>query len=69
MYIQHIPAQFGGTHRIEVVARELFPKLFSVKFYRKKLNYSQKRQLNRALFAESVWHINRTGELILILSF
>ncbi|RIA79215.1 hypothetical protein C1645_746053 [Glomus cerebriforme] len=30
------------------------------KFCQKKLNYSQKRQLNRALFAESIWHIDRT---------
>src|SRR3954468_6616924 len=61
MYIQRTPAQFGGTRRIEIVARELFPNLFSAKFSRKKLNYSQKRQLNRALFAESVWQIDRTG--------
>lgn len=67
MYIQRTPAQFGGTRRIEIVARELFPNLFSTKFSRKKLNYSQKRQLNRALFAESVWQIDRTGGLILII--
>ena len=54
MYIQHTPTQFGETHHIEIVARELFLKLFSTKFSQKKLNYSQKRQLNCALFAESI---------------
>lgn len=28
-YIKRTPAQFGGSHRIEVVAHELFPNLFS----------------------------------------
>ena len=67
MYIQRTPAQFGGSRRIEVVARELFPRLFPVNFCQKKLNYSQKRQLNRALFAESAWYIDRTCKLILII--
>ena len=58
-YIKRTPAQFGGSHRIEVVARELFPNLFSQKFSRKKLNSKQKRQLNHALFAESIWQIDR----------
>lgn len=62
MYIQRTPAQFGGTRRIEIVAQNLFPNLFSSKFSQKKLNYSQKRKLNRALFAESVWQIDRPGE-------
>jgi hypothetical protein len=34
-YIKRTPAQFGGSHRIEIVARELFPNLFSQKFNRK----------------------------------
>jgi hypothetical protein len=37
-YIQHTPAQFGSFRRIEVVACELFPNLFTQKFSRKKLN-------------------------------
>ncbi len=31
-YIKQTPAQFGGSRHIEVVARELFPNLFSQKF-------------------------------------
>ena len=60
-YIKRTPAQFGGSRRIEIVASELFPKLFSQKFSRKKLNPTQKRKLNRALFAESIWHIDRAS--------
>uniref|UniRef100_U9TKM2 Uncharacterized protein n=1 Tax=Rhizophagus irregularis (strain DAOM 181602 / DAOM 197198 / MUCL 43194) TaxID=747089 RepID=U9TKM2_RHIID len=32
-YISRTPAQFGGTRRIEVIAKELFPSLFSNKFF------------------------------------
>jgi hypothetical protein len=60
-YIQRTPAQFGGSRRIEVVACELFPDLFSKKFSRKKLNSKQKRQLNRTLFTESIWKIDRAS--------
>ena len=60
-YIKRTPAQFGDSRRIEVVACELFPNLFSQNFSRKKLNLKQKRQLNRALFAESVWKIDRSS--------
>ncbi|CAB4433635.1 unnamed protein product [Rhizophagus irregularis] len=59
-YIKRTPAQFGGSRRIEIVARELFPNLFPYKFNRKKLNSKQKRLLNRALFAESIWKIDRS---------
>ncbi|GBB95370.1 hypothetical protein RclHR1_02520005 [Rhizophagus clarus] len=31
-YIKRTPAQFGGSRRVEIVARELFPHLFSQKF-------------------------------------
>jgi hypothetical protein len=58
-YIKRTPAQFGGSRYIEVVARELFSNLFSQKFSRKKLNSKQKKQLNHALFAESIWQIDR----------
>jgi hypothetical protein len=53
-YIKQTPAQFGGSRRVEVVAQQLFPILFSNKFSQKKLNLQQKRKLNRILFAESV---------------
>ena len=58
-YISHTPAQFGGTRRVEVIAKELFPNLFSTKFSRKKLNHSQKHRLNRQLYSEAVWKIDR----------
>lgn len=67
-YIKRTPVQFGGSRRVEVVARQLFPKLFSNKFSRKKLNLQQKRKLNRVLFAESVWKIDRSCKLTLILN-
>src|SRR6266542_4188547 len=60
-YIKRTPAQFGGSCHIEVVARELFPNLFSQKFNQKKLNFKQKKQLNHALFAESIWKIDRSS--------
>ncbi|GET63656.1 hypothetical protein GLOIN_2v1427013 [Rhizophagus irregularis DAOM 181602=DAOM 197198] len=63
-YIQRTPAQFGGSRRVEVIARELFPNLFSQKFSRKKLNAKQKRLLNRTLFAESVWKIDRASNAV-----
>ena len=62
-YINRTPAQFGGSRRVEIVACELFPKLFPKKFSRKKLNHEQKRKLNRALYAESTWQIDRNGRL------
>ena len=58
---KRIPVQFSGSFRVEVVACELFPNLFSQKFSRKKLNVKQKRQLNRILFTESVWKIDQAS--------
>ena len=58
-YIKRTPAQFGGSRRIEEIACELFPNLFSQKFSRKILNSKQKRKLNHVLFAESIWKIDR----------
>ncbi|CAB4419418.1 unnamed protein product [Rhizophagus irregularis] len=63
-YIQRTPAQFGGSRRVEIIALELFPNLFSQKFSRKKLNYAQKRKLNRTLYAESIWQIDRGSNSI-----
>jgi hypothetical protein len=63
-YIKRTPAQFGGCRRIEVVASELFPDLFSQKFSRKKLDSKQKRKLNRQLFAESLWQIDRSSKFL-----
>lgn len=61
-YIKRTPAQFGGSRRIEIIARELYPNLFSKAFSRRKLNYVQKRKLNRAVFAECVWQIDRASK-------
>ncbi|RHZ46483.1 hypothetical protein Glove_620g12 [Diversispora epigaea] len=60
-YIERTPAQVGGTRRIEIIGKELFPSLFSDKFTRKKLNTSQKRKLNRQIFSEAEWKIDREG--------
>ncbi|CAG8790698.1 11330_t:CDS:2, partial [Gigaspora margarita] len=60
-YIKCSLAQFSGLCRVEVVARELFPKLFHQKFNRKKLAYNQKQMLNHALYAESTWQIDQNG--------
>lgn len=62
LYIKHTPAQFGGSRRIETIAHELFPRLVSKKFSRKKLNYEEKRKLNWTLYAESTWQVDRTSE-------
>ncbi|RHZ43669.1 hypothetical protein Glove_908g2 [Diversispora epigaea] len=60
-YIERTPAQLGGARRIEIIGKELFPSLFSDKFTRKKLNISQKRKLNRQIFSEAKWKIDREG--------
>ncbi|CAG8805380.1 14494_t:CDS:10, partial [Gigaspora margarita] len=57
-YISHTPAQFGGTRRIEVIAKEIFLDLFPKEFSSKKLDCSQKHQLNCQLYAEAVWKID-----------
>ncbi len=60
-YIKQTPAQFEDSCHIEVVAHELFSNLFSQKFNQKKLNFKQKKQLNHALFTESIWKIDRSS--------
>jgi hypothetical protein len=60
-YIERTPAQVGGARRMEVIGKELFPLLFTDKFSRKKLNISQKRKLNRQIYAEAEWKIDREG--------
>ncbi|CAB4415318.1 unnamed protein product [Rhizophagus irregularis] len=64
LYIKRTPAQFGGSRRIEIIARELFPRLVRKKFSRKKLNYEEKRKLNRTLYAESTWQIDRSSNAV-----
>ncbi|CAB5371538.1 unnamed protein product [Rhizophagus irregularis] len=59
-YIKRTPAQFGGSRRIENIACELFPRFLGKSFSRKKLNFEEKRKLNRTLYAESVWQIDRS---------
>ncbi|RHZ50174.1 hypothetical protein Glove_504g4 [Diversispora epigaea] len=58
-YIERTPAQVGGARRIEVIGKELFPLLFVDKFSQKKLNISQKRKLNRQIYTETEWKIDR----------
>jgi hypothetical protein len=66
-YVSRTPAQFGGTRRVEVIAKELFPNLFPKNFSCKKLDCSQKRRLNRQLYAEAVWKIDRDCKSTLFL--
>ena len=64
-YIDRTPAQVGGARRVEVIGKELFPSSFTGKFTRKKLNHAQKRKLNRQIYSEAEWKINRDGKLSL----
>ncbi|CAB4426242.1 unnamed protein product [Rhizophagus irregularis] len=59
-YIKCTPAQFGGLRRVENIACELFPRFLGKSFSHKKLNFEEKRKLNRTLYAESVWQIDRS---------
>ncbi|RIA79014.1 hypothetical protein C1645_841777 [Glomus cerebriforme] len=60
LYIKHISAQFGSSRRVELIACELFPKFLGKnEVLSKKLNYEEKKKLNRTLYAESVWQIDR----------
>ena len=58
-YISCTLAQFSETKKIKVIAKELFRDLFPRNFSRKKLDCSQKCQLNHQLYAEAVWKIDR----------
>ena len=65
-YIEQTPAQVGGTRCIEIIGKELFPSLFTEKFTRKKLSHAQKRKLNRQIYSEAEWKIDRDGKLTFI---
>jgi hypothetical protein len=62
-YISRTPVQFDGTRRIEIVAKELFPNLFPNKFTHKRLTHSQKHRLNRQLYSEAIWRVDRDCKL------
>ncbi|RHZ88487.1 hypothetical protein Glove_22g143 [Diversispora epigaea] len=55
---------FGSTRRIEIIGKELFPLLFTENFSKKKLNTVQKRKLNRQIYAEAKWKIDREGNCV-----
>ncbi|PKC56066.1 hypothetical protein RhiirA1_446657 [Rhizophagus irregularis] len=57
-YIYCTPANFGGSRRVEVIAKEIWANRFKKGFSRKKLNYKEKRILNRQIYAESQWFID-----------
>ncbi|RHZ80535.1 hypothetical protein Glove_134g157 [Diversispora epigaea] len=57
----NLSTQLDGARRIEIIGKELFPSLFSDKFTRKKLNISQKKKLNRQIFSEAKWKIDKEG--------
>ncbi|CAB4434731.1 unnamed protein product [Rhizophagus irregularis] len=58
-YVDRTPASYGGAHRVEVIAKEMYPKKFPHKFTRKKLKLFQKRALNRKIYAESQWRVDK----------
>jgi hypothetical protein len=64
-YIERTPAQVGSTRRIEIIGKELFLSLFLDKFSRKKLNVSQKRKLNKQIYIEAEWRIDREGKIFI----
>lgn len=58
-YVDRTPACYGGARRVEVIAKEMYPEKFPNKFTRKKLKPSQKRALNRKIYAESRWRVDK----------
>jgi len=58
-YIDRTPANFGGSRRVEIIAKEIWVNRFKKGFSRKKLTLKEKRILNRQIYAESQWFIDR----------
>src|SRR5437016_2403567 len=58
-YIDRTPASFGGSRRVEIIAKEIWGNKFKKGFSRKKLNPKEKRILNRQIYCESKWFIDR----------
>src|SRR4051812_12383185 len=56
-YVDRTPASYGGARRVEIIAKEIYPKKFSHKFTRKKLKLFQKCALNRKIYAEFQWRV------------
>src|SRR5436190_16021036 len=65
-YIDRTPASFGGSRRVEIIAKEIWGNKFKKGFSRKKLNPKEKRILNRQIYSESKWFIDRQSKNILI---
>jgi hypothetical protein len=63
-YVDRTPASYGGARRVEVIAKEMYPKKFPYKFTRKKLKPFQKRALNRKIYAESQWRVDKDCKYI-----
>ncbi|EXX62662.1 hypothetical protein RirG_159610 [Rhizophagus irregularis DAOM 197198w] len=63
-YIDRTPANFGGSRCVEVIAKEMWANRFKKGFSRKKLNYKEKRILNRQIYAESQWFIDRQSDSV-----
>lgn len=68
-YIERTPAKFGGSCHIEVIAKEIWPNKFKKGFSRKRINIKEKRILNRQIYAESTWFIDRESKIILFLVY
>ncbi|EXX59106.1 hypothetical protein RirG_191740 [Rhizophagus irregularis DAOM 197198w] len=63
-YIERTPAKFGGSCHIEVIAKEIWPNKFKKGFSRKRINIKEKRILNRQIYAESTWFIDRESDSV-----
>ncbi|PKC03286.1 hypothetical protein RhiirA5_424001 [Rhizophagus irregularis] len=57
-YVDRTPASYGGACRVEVIAKEMYPKKFPHKFTKKKLKLFQKHALNQKIYAESQWCVD-----------
>lgn len=63
-YVDRTPANFGGSRRVEVIAKEIWGDKFKKGFSRKKLNSREKRILNNQIYAESTWFIDRESNIL-----
>ncbi|GBB95493.1 hypothetical protein RclHR1_02550005 [Rhizophagus clarus] len=60
-YVINSSASFGGGKKLEVVAKQLFPKKFLEKtpFSRKKLSKIQLKEFEKTLESEATWHLDK----------
>ena len=54
------PAEFGGSIRPDIVAKELFPETAKTKFKLKSLGTTKRNELKNYLRARAVWILDKT---------